>query len=242
MELIKKIAYYSSVLNLSHNHTLLMSYPKSGNTWLKFLIASYISGSKHNFHSIESVIPEIGTHWVSTKHLILKTHKPNNLLFNKSQKILLTRNPVDTLVSYYNFELQKKHSSAKDLSFKEFILSREFGMPRLNAYYNSFKNSNNTLIIDYSDLKNNCEAVLITVIEFLKLKVELDKIKNAIKFSSLESMLDAEINHGMLKKDKISPDFRFVGSKNKISRSELITPEIESLIINNSNYNDIKAL
>src|SRR5437868_2208022 len=47
---------------LDSSDVLLASYPRSGNTWLSFLIMESLSGATAEFDNVNRLIPEIGLH------------------------------------------------------------------------------------------------------------------------------------------------------------------------------------
>ena len=50
---------------IDRNDIMIASYPRSGNTWLRFLLTKILTGRSAAFDDVNNVIPEIG---------IIKTH------------------------------------------------------------------------------------------------------------------------------------------------------------------------
>ena len=83
--------------------TFLVSYPKSGNTWVRFLLANLIHpNEKVSFSNINRLLPAPGV--LSKRFLrtlprprILKSHEPFDARFKKV--IYLVRDPRDVAVS-----------------------------------------------------------------------------------------------------------------------------------------------
>ena len=119
------------------NDILLLSYPRSGNTWLRRLLANSILEAQQHPYSVqaeipfETVVPSIYTQSIKTPclhkydavcHRIVKSHEHRDA--KKHKTVYLFRNPVDTLVSWYHFvsnspSLLKQYPWVTDLSIDE---------------------------------------------------------------------------------------------------------------------------
>lgn len=95
---------------------LIASYPRSGNTWLRYLIADVLlqrsgldTSTQLPVH-VDKVIPDLdrgdslATATDFSNKRIIKTHYPWDPVFQKA--IVIYRNPVDCLTSYFHFHLR----------------------------------------------------------------------------------------------------------------------------------------
>ncbi|PZD72449.1 hypothetical protein C1752_03596 [Acaryochloris thomasi RCC1774] len=184
--------------------TFLVSYPKSGNTWLRFIIANLITETEDDidFHTSISVIPEIGVHSKILENLsrprIIKSHH----LFNKNypKVIYLVRDARDVYVSYYHY-LRKK--LMLDMTFSKFIRKQDIFPSRWHDHVNSWINASNIIsIIRYEDLlKNPCLEVSKLASILWKDRFNEEEIKAAVKSSSFERMQRIEAERGRPFKD-----------------------------------------
>jgi Sulfotransferase domain len=129
--------------------TWLASYPKSGNTWLRFMLASYLTKqpvTSVRVRSLNSLIPIIGggsgsnTNGLPEDHtgpLVVKTHSlPGATALrpyrsDTRKAVYLVRNPRDIILSLTNAK-GARNMSAEDIA-KDFIANR--GMPLSNTEY-----------------------------------------------------------------------------------------------------------
>src|SRR5437773_5781175 len=91
--------------------TFLVSFPRSGNTWTRFLIGNLIQPSAPiTFLNIENVIPD--TNALSKSYLdrvsrprILKSHEHFDPRYRKV--IYIVRDPRDVALSHYNWQRKR---------------------------------------------------------------------------------------------------------------------------------------
>jgi hypothetical protein len=189
-----------SCLDSSQN-VYIVSYPKSGSTWLRFLLGNYITNNKCDFVNCHSIIPDIH---LNPQDIELITRQPK---FIKShyqftpdyQKVIyLARDGRDVAVSAY-FHLLKEKKISKDTSFSDFMekfnagnLWPQFGT--WNNHINSWLDNspNHFLLVSYEDLKANTTKKLIEILEFAEINVNTESVATAIEASSFQRMQKME--------------------------------------------------
>ena len=184
---------------------LMYGYPKSGNTWLRFLLYNYrnllinptethtISFDRLN--SLQNNVMDRGTTFDVEEGfpLFYRTHKivkkPYNL-FDK--KIFIHRNPLDTLISAYHFYKNREipfSDDPKKLSTKlqdiDFYVSYKINI-WIDFYRVSIKHAD--YIINYSNMKINCMKELSELICFLNWDFNEKLIKKSVEFSSFDKV------------------------------------------------------
>ena len=102
----------------------IVSYPKSGNTWTRFLIGNLVAGGKVvDWSNIERIVPDI---YINRDPLLKDLPRPRYFKSHEGYRpdyrrvIFIVRDPRDVAVSYYHFARKAKHLSV-DASMDEFM-------------------------------------------------------------------------------------------------------------------------
>lgn len=185
---------------------IIASYPKTGTTWLQYIILQILSKAKI-FPSMDEAskihVPFLELVGVAAldaaaKPRIYKHHIPYNLAKKnpKSKVIYIHRNPEDTIASYYYF----RQSRVEDLSFDEFFDRFIAGNIEFGSYFDhvmSFyhhRDDPNLLIVSYEKLHANTKEEILRIAKFLGeehikyLSEDEETLKKIIENTSFESM------------------------------------------------------
>lgn len=182
----------------------LISYPKSGRTWLRVLIGKILC---EQFKLPDEIM--LDTYKVTTAASgILRTqltHDRSSMneglryfelptdkrKYAGKKVILLTRNIKDALVSCY-FQATKRIGKYNG-NISEFIRSDRYGVKKIITFYNTWHQNRGVpkefLHLKYEDMHNNPEEVLYQTMRFLGLyQVEENLIREAVQFASFDNM------------------------------------------------------
>ena len=224
----------------------LVSYPKSGNTWLRFLIANliYLDRTNVSFSNIEKLVPDI---YQNTNKDLLRLSRPRIMKSHEyfdarySKVIYIVRDPRDVAVSYYHHLIKAKKINNDypiDKYIKFFIKGEfhpQFGTwaENVESWLFSELNQNNFLLLKYEDMLNNSFKQMLDIALFLGLERDNNKILKAIEFSSADNMrrLEKETGWQPSKGDMIKDKLfvRTAKSDNwKTSLSQYAIEEIEN--------------
>lgn len=189
----------------------LASYPKSGNTWLRFLLHGYLFGEVSASDEVSRRIPDLHTldgraPQVDTDPVLMKTHLLAGVrhpLFDRSAGfIYVLRHPKDVLLSNLNyFKLSRGEDLSEPGFARQFIASlgvkqwRDVGMGSWNEHAASWLTAASSLphlVLRYEDMKRAPSAELSRVVHFLGLPFDEQKLERAVRFASFDNMRKLE--------------------------------------------------
>ena len=193
----------------------LVSFPKSGNTWLRFLIANAVKvhfaiETEVNFFSILEIIPAIkNNRYGNVANLcsfgmfgradlprIIKSHDTYNPYFNRV--ILLVRDPRDVICSWFRY-LKNYQKIEPDTKISDFLNNSRYGIHtwvnHTESWYFNQKMDQLIKIFRYEDLLQNTTIQLQLIMELLGIKMTPEELNKAIELSSKEKMKQSEDAH-----------------------------------------------
>jgi len=193
----------------------LVSYPRSGNTWLRLLMANIQYPEEvrsYQFIDAKRKIPDIHQHYsiaelkqrnFDRSPIFVKSHYKFLSEYFEFPSIYLYRDVRDVSISYYHFHYTKYERLSFDnyLDFV-FIPGREiFGGwdSHVNLWLNESP-SFNFFAIRYEDFFYNTKDILIDAFRFLNLNYDGDVIDEAIRRTQFENLKKLAQKDGVHKK------------------------------------------
>lgn len=216
----------------------LVAFPKSGITWLSFILANIymqLTNKKESitFFNYPMYILDIGTltnkMFISNsmERRLIKSHGIYNPYY--PIVIYLLRNPFDVIVSYYNF---MRYMGYRD-GFNEFVKSRQYGISSWSEHIKSWlyheTSAQRIYLIKYEDLQKDTFKEINNICINLGLNIDKNIIEKSIELSSLENMKDSEELYRQHNPNYTLP---FMGKDRKIPKEKLLTDEIKNYILN----------
>jgi len=201
-------------MNLTKNNLHLVSYPKSGRTWLALMLSDY--EIYPNLHHYRLISQQISTKWAEEHYKDLAFQS-----YNSNEKVLfLIRDPRDVVVSSYHHlvdRYKKNHLS----DFKSFIRSPNTGLLKIIYYQLKIFNHTKTaehpfLIVRYEELHRNSYQTMRHVLNFYgKFSYTKETILENVDKRSFENMKKIEMQGGY-KKNEITylDDIRDLSNSN----------------------------
>jgi alcohol sulfotransferase len=193
----------------------LASYPKSGRTWFRFILANYLNmaaglGVDVDLRSMFAILPNFDLDPVrgipafrGAGHQqvpkVLVSHLPyRRLLYRRRPVVFMVRDPRDLMVSAYFHATRHKHRFSGDAS--AFLRDPRQGLPHLIAYLNGWAAGlarHRHHVVTYERLSAEPEAVTAETLAFLGLPVDAGIVRRAVAASRFETMRSLELTEGI---------------------------------------------
>ena len=185
--------------------TFIVSYPRSGNTWTRFLVANLVHPDQQvTFNNIESLIPDCEA--MSSRYMkraprprIIKSHEYFDPRYKKV--IYIVRDPRDVALSYYDFSRkyrQIEDSYPLDNYVSDFVHGRltssDWGTwgENVASWVHTRNGQPGFLLLKYEDMQVDAARELAKVACFLGIEPAPDRIATAVERSSADRMRGME--------------------------------------------------
>jgi len=190
-------------LDVFPDDVFLVSYPKSGNTWTRFLIANLLYPERNpDFTNINELIPDPEA--LSKRHLarlrrprVIKTHQYYHP--NYKNIICIVRDPRDVAVSEYHFH-RKRRVYADNFPIEEHV--RRFVAGESTLYGSWGENiaswlatragTPRFLLLRYEDMIENTVHELRKIAGFMGIEAPVERLTSAVERSTAENMRKLE--------------------------------------------------
>ena len=184
----------------------LIAYPKSGNTWTRFLVGNliYSDGPVH-FLNIPELIPHID---VMPKRFFRKMQRPRVINCHEAyhphwkRVIYVVRDPRDVVVSLFHFQRKRRiieDDYSLDRFVSRFVAGEAVRPPRLGSWSENVaswlamrQNDPNFLLLRYEDMLRETGPALVKIASFLGIDATPERIARAVERSSAEEMRSLE--------------------------------------------------
>ncbi len=190
--------------------TFIVSYPRSGNTWTRFLVANLLHPQEPvTFGNIERLIPDAEAQ--SNRYMrralsprIIKSHSYFDPRYPRV--IYIVRDPRDVALSYYDFSRKYRHiedSYPLDRYVGDFVSGRlisaaGWGTWGENVASWAFARGARPgfLLVRYEDMKAHPERELTRIAEFLGIDASPELLQTTLDRSSPDRMRAMEKTEG----------------------------------------------
>tara|TARA_B100000989_G_scaffold287540_1_gene257256 strand:- start:4355 stop:5125 length:771 start_codon:yes stop_codon:yes gene_type:complete len=197
----------NSLLHSDKEDLLLVSFPKTGSTWIRYflysLLTQKIENAKQNIDAMNEAMPEFANAsffnpWRFNEcPRIVKTHQKYILPFQLNRSVLIVRDPRDIVISYYYYLIGLKVGNFQG-SVSEILRNRQFGAEAFFKHFCSWQDHVG-LTIRYEDLKDEPYDGFSKLIQFFGIKRSEQEICSAIEDAKFSSMLKAQDKSSKLK-------------------------------------------
>lgn len=179
---------------------LIVSYPRSGNTWLSFMLTNLTHPEEETtFLNLDLRCPDI--HQRSNRYLLsvprprlLKSHEPFDGRYRRT--VYLVRDPRDVAVSYYRF-LAKTRTIEESLPLSEFIdgfldgkwdADRGTWAEHVGSWLGARRSDDSLLLLRYEDLHAEPEREVARVADFFEIPNSPEACERVVGLARPERM------------------------------------------------------
>ncbi len=178
------------------------SYPRSGSTWLRFLLLELLTrAGGAGFENVNRMIPDVGGQAASPPLVanggrLIKTHETYRREYGKA--VYLVRDLRDVVISEFEYENANERISE---DFDRFVMLSLKG--RVNGYgswqdhvaswtKSPLAGDGRLLVIKFEQMKARTEDVLAEILDFIGVNRDRTAIRQAIENNNLQRMKEKE--------------------------------------------------
>jgi hypothetical protein len=189
--------------------TFIVSYPRSGNTWTRFLVANLLHPEEPaSFANIERLVPDSEAQ--SSRYLrrvprprVIKSHQYFDPRYRRV--IYIVRDPRDVALSYYDFERKYRHiDDAYPLQnyVSDFVRGRltsaDWGTweENVGSWISTRRGREGFLLLRYEDMLENTMLETAKIAAFFGITKENERVRGAVERSSAQRMRGLEKAQG----------------------------------------------
>jgi hypothetical protein len=226
---------------VSRRDAFLVSYPKSGNTWLKFMLTELLGGREADLDNDSTVIADVGSHRSTPGVLpgagrLIKSHEPyagpQRRVYRRA--IYLIRDGRDVAVSYYYTLIRRGLVEGEFSPFlRLFLRGGVDGYGPWHEHVESWLDSSlaedgSLLALKYEDLLAKPVENLSAAMEFLGVPVAPERAEETVRAYSAERMRERE-RQSQFHERKKRRDIMFVRTAGSGDWTQAFSEEDEAL-------------
>jgi hypothetical protein len=204
---------------------LIVSYTKSGRTWLRVLLSKLLSDMHQlsdrelidgdNFHRQRPEIPKI-FFAPDTRYPYPEIGEAQVRVADHQRVIFLVRDPRDVAISFF-FHVQHRASegelrrkkvppAARALPIDDFVRHDACGVPRVLRYLNRWAEERRarpgSLLVRYEDLRAGTKGELARIASFIGFEAGAEALDRVTSFASFENLQEKE-RQGFFASDRL---------------------------------------
>ncbi|GIK06540.1 hypothetical protein Aspvir_002190 [Aspergillus viridinutans] len=185
-----------------------VSYPKSGTTWLAYILV-LLTGKKKDSLETSYFWPESDRTFQGTAEdlaqlddpRMFKSHMPYDMTLGNPARspcryIYIARNPKDVCTSYYHFERNQPWSGFFDGGWDRWFEMFLNGKVQRGDWFDHVlswwekRHQENVMFVKYEDLQKNFDSELRRIADFLLIEVDdamINEIRDTVSFSNMKT-------------------------------------------------------
>jgi Sulfotransferase domain len=186
---------------LAPEDVFIASYPRSGSTWLRFLLLELLTRDTAGFDRVNHLIPDVGRHrgipaLLPAGGRLIKTHEVYRSAYQRA--VYVARDVRDVVLSEFEYERARRRISEDFdtflmLSLKSNVNGYGCWQEHVLSWLGSpLAPTDKLLLIKFEDLRARTEDSLTVVAGFLGIEVDRAAIRAAVANNSVHRMREKE--------------------------------------------------
>jgi hypothetical protein len=178
--------------------TFLVSFPKSGNVWLRFLLAATLGPNEPDHTYMNARYPDI---YVASRRRLRRLRRPRLMKSHEyfdpkyPKVIYLARDPRDVALAYHAYHI-RTGGVGRGMPLARFVdLFIEGGLDRfgtwtehVGSWLGARGGCPKFLVVRYEDLRNDTIAELRRILDFLGLTASEARLSAAVQYCASETL------------------------------------------------------
>jgi Sulfotransferase domain len=181
----RRLVYRWRHRGLTDADVMLASYPRSGNTWMKFMLAELLAGQEIDFNNNEDIVPMVGSHSGAPALLpgggrLIKTHEPYSPAYGRA--VYLLRDVRDVALSFRNLRGARGFGDEPlDTFLPNFVAGKVGGYGtwenHVTSWLTAAEGDSRIFVLRYEDLFDDTVLHLGRVASFLEVESTPEQIE-----------------------------------------------------------------
>jgi hypothetical protein len=202
---------------LTSSDTMLVSFPRSGSTWLRFMLAGAVSPEPVEFDSVDEMVPFVGAprtrrtaRWGTSGHLI-KSHERYSRLYDSHYRrfVYLIRDGRDVALSYFYYCLRNGWWLGEFSPFLDaFLTGRLDGYGPWHRHVEGWLEMGarraEHILVRYEDLHRDAGAELQRCAGFLHTPLSQENLQEGLAAGSADRMRSSEERSSTLRSHRVA--------------------------------------
>jgi len=220
---------------LTPQDALLASYPRSGSTWMRFLLYESLTGQSAEFDAVNTHTGRNARRVLPGGGRVVGTH--DRYSHGDRKVVYLVRDPRSVVISEFKLELRQGSERSFDEFFSAFLdgSTNPFGSwtDHVQYWMTSMPARRGHLhLVKFEELRSNPEDTLAGVAGFLGASLDRPRIEAVVRNNSVERMREKE---DVAPRETFtrarSRDIRFVNEGATQGWQEVLTPAQADLLL-----------
>src|SRR5437762_5172529 len=181
-------------IRIRPDDVFIVSYPKSGNTWVRFILANLLApGETITFRNIDNYVADVYRCAASLKHRQGRRYiKSHDVCYDLYPKLIyIYRDGRDALVSYYHYAVGKEKFAGKFADFLMSSFATKFSSWREHVHGAcdfASKHPDRILMLRYETMLKDPLAGASKISAFLELSCSDQSIAKSVQLSSFDQL------------------------------------------------------